>query len=99
MEKSIRAIGRAKVGAFAKILVRPAIEALLVFLIQKARNGSRLTKVAKGAAKVAPFVNAAANAIPKKSDAQLEQDENQAQKVIDRIRPIIGKLPKTWLEA
>jgi hypothetical protein len=99
MKKGIRAIGRAKVVAFAKKLVVPAIEVGLMVLIKKAPKASRLAKVAEAAAIGAPIVNAAANAIPKKSDAQLEQDENQAQKVIDRIRPIIGKLPKTWLEA
>lgn len=99
MKKGIRAIRRTKVGAFAKKLVGPAIEVGLMVLIKKAPKASRLAKVAEVAAVGVPIVNAAANSTPKKSDAQLEQDENQAQKVIDRIRPIIGKLPKTWLEA
>lgn len=99
MKKGIRAIRRTKVGAFAKKLVGPAIEVGLWVLIKKAPKASRLAKVAEVAAVGVPIVNAAVNSTPKKSDAQLEQDENQAQKVIDRIRPIIGKLPKTWLEA
>lgn len=96
MEKRIRAIGRAKVGAFAKKLVVPAIEIAIEVLAAKASKGSRLGKVANGAAKAAPIVRGAANARSEKSEAQLEQDENQAQKVIDLIRPIVGKLPKSW---
>lgn len=99
MEKRIRAIGRAKVGAFAKKYVGAAIEIGIMVVASKASKNSRLGKVANGAAKAAPILRGAASARSEKSEAQLEQDENQAQKVIDLIRPIVGKLPKSWVVA
>lgn len=99
MEKSIRAIGFAKVASFAKKLVGPAIEVGLMVVTKKAPTGSRLGKFAKVAAVGAPIVQVAVDNRPKKSEAQAEQDENQAYKVIDRIRSVLGKLPKTWEKA
>lgn len=96
MEKSIRAIRLAKVAAFGKKLVGPAIEVGLMVVTKKAPKGSRLGKIAKVAAVGAPIVQVAVENRPRKSEAQAEQDENQAYKVIDRIRPVLGKLPKTW---
>lgn len=96
MEKSIRAIGLAKFAAFGKKLVGPAIEVGLMVVTKKAPKGSRLGKIAKVAAVGAPIVQVAVDNRPGKSEAQAEQDENQAYKVIDRIRPVLGKLPKTW---
>ena len=96
MEKGIRAIPFAKAKVNAKKLVVPAIEVALFLLQRKMPSGSKIEKFAKNAAVVVPIIKVAVEKGVAKPEAEAQQDELQAHKLIDRIRPILGKLPKTW---
>lgn len=96
MDKSIRAIAIAKIKSKALNVALPALEIAIFFIGKKLPTGSRLAKWTKVAAVGVPMVKGAMNGRIEKSDAEVERDEKQAYKVIDGLRPIIGKLPKSW---
>lgn len=103
MDKSIRAIAIVKIKSkainVAKKAALPALEIAIFFIGKKLPTSSRLAKWTKVAAVGVPMVKGAMNGRVEKSDAEVERDERQAYKVIDGLRPIIGKLPKSWPEA